>query len=123
MVVDTSIILAIFFNETHGEWAAMKLNEYSGEICMSTVNLAESCILIRDRLTGHGDEIIDQLLAAGIRFVPPDVNQARIAADARLRFPLNLGDCFVYALAATEDQSILTLDEDFRSVDRDVVLP
>lgn len=42
---------------------------------------------------------------------------ADIAARARLTFPLNLGDCFAYALARAEQCPILTLDEDFRAVD------
>jgi uncharacterized protein with PIN domain len=65
----------------------------------------------------------DRVLTLGLRYVPPSVEQARVAAQARLRFPLNLGDCFAYALAVEEDTSILTLDTDFRAVDRPVILP
>ena len=46
-----------------------------------------------------------------------------MAAEARLRYPLNLGDCFAYALAVEQGTSILTLDTDFRAVDRPVVMP
>ncbi|HEX3557202.1 MAG TPA: type II toxin-antitoxin system VapC family toxin [Thermoanaerobaculia bacterium] len=35
--------------------------------------------------------------------MPPDVEQARIVAEARFRYPLNLGDCFAYALAIIEN--------------------
>lgn len=51
------------------------------------------------------------------------IEQARVAAEARLRFPLNLGDCFAYALAKVERQAILTLDSDFRCLDVAVVIP
>jgi uncharacterized protein with PIN domain len=34
-----------------------------------------------------------------------------------------LGDCFAYALAKVEQCPILTLDEDFRGIDVDVVMP
>jgi hypothetical protein len=57
------------------------------------------------------------LLTSSIRFVPPDKSQAEIAADARMRLPLNLGDCFAYALAKSENCRILTLDDDFRETD------
>ena len=123
MVVDTSVILAVYFSEPDGAWAAEQLNEHAGQLRMSTVNLAEALILIRDRQPAMADELQDRLLASGICFVPPDVRQARIAAEARIRFPLNLGDCFAYALATVEDCPILTLDRDFRAVDRPVVLP
>ena len=36
---------------------------------------------------------------------------------------INLGDCFAYALAVTENLPLLTLDSDFRAVDIPVILP
>jgi uncharacterized protein with PIN domain len=90
---------------------------------MSTVNLAEALIRIRDRQPQLADQLEQQLLESGIRFVAPDVEQARLAAQARLRYPLNLGDCFAYALSIVEDCAILTLDEQFRRTDQPVVLP
>ena len=90
---------------------------------MSTVNLAEVLIRLRDRQPTLFPELQQRLLSSGIRFIPPDHAQAVIAAEARLRFPLNLGDCFAYALARAEQCPILTLDEDFRGVDVAVVIP
>jgi ribonuclease VapC len=123
MVVDTSVLLAIFFAEPHGEWAAGRLSEHAPELRMSTVNLAETMIRVRDRQPHLYEKIEAELLSSGIRFVPPDVRQAQVAAEARLRYPLNLGDCFAYALAVVEGCPILALDDDFRSVDRPVLLP
>ncbi|HEV7734642.1 MAG TPA: type II toxin-antitoxin system VapC family toxin [Candidatus Binatia bacterium] len=123
MVVDTSVLLAVLFDEPDAGWAAAQLTEHASELRMSTVNLAETLLLIRDRQPRDADEIETQITTSGIRFVAPDTQQARIAAQARLRFPLNLGDCFAYALAVAEDCAILTLDRDFRSVDRPVLLP
>jgi predicted nucleic acid-binding protein len=90
---------------------------------MSTVNLTEVLIRVRDKQPQLYDQLEARLLTSGIRFVPPDAAQARIAAWARLEYPLNLGDCFAYALAVAERCSILTMDRDFRSVDRPVLLP
>ena len=123
LVVDTSVVLCIFFAEPHAEWAAARLNEAAEDLCMSTVNLAEALIRLRDRQPELFPELETRLLASGIRFVAPDPAQAHLAAEARLRFPLNLGDCFAYALARTEGCPILTLDRDFRAVDCPVVLP
>jgi hypothetical protein len=69
---------------------------------MSTVNLAEALIRIRDRQPQRADELSAHLLNSGIRFIAPDEAQAAIAARARHAFPLNLGDCFAYALAAQQ---------------------
>ena len=123
MVVDTSIILAIYFDEAHGPWATDQLNSHSGQLRMSTVNLAEALIRIRDRQPALADELQQRLLTSGIRFVAPDEKQAQIAARARLKYPLNLGDCFAYALASEERCPLLTLDQDFRAIDLPVLLP
>jgi ribonuclease VapC len=123
MVVDSSVILAIFFAEPHASWAAQQLNDHPGSLCMSTVNLAEVLIRAKDRQPHQFERLELGLLGSGIRFVAPNVEQARIAADARLRYPLNLGDCFAYALAKSENSSILTLDQDFKSVDLPVLFP
>jgi ribonuclease VapC len=123
VVVDTSVILAAFFDEPHGAWAVSQLAQHAALLRMSTVNLAESLILIRDRQPALADDLESRLLTSGIRFVAPDTTQAQTAARARLRFPLNLGDCFAYALAVAEACPILTIDPDFRVVDRPVVRP
>lgn len=123
MVVDTSILLAILFAEPHARWAADRLEEYSGASLMSTVNLAEVLIILRDRQPVRYVDLEARILTGGIRFVAPGIEQSRLASAARLRYPLNLGDCFAYALAREEGTGILTLDADFRSVDVPVVLP
>lgn len=123
MVVDTSVLLTVFFDEPDAEWAAAQLSAYEPDLRMSTVNLTEALIRIRDRQPALAEDLEERILTSSIRFIPPDVRQATIAAAARLRFPLNLGDCFAYALACAEDCSILTTDRDFRRLDRPVVLP
>lgn len=90
---------------------------------MSTVNLTELLILVQDRQPQYAQEIIEKIFSSSIRFIPPSTEQAKIAALARLEYPLNLGDCFAYALAKVEGCSILTLDEAFRKTDLNVVLP
>lgn len=45
MVVDTSAILAVFFNEKNGPWVLDHLQANSGDLAMSTVNYAEVLIL------------------------------------------------------------------------------
>lgn len=123
MVVDTSALLAIFFNESYGPWASDRLMESKTALRMSTVNYAETLILIQDRQPQLFEELRTKLLRSAIRMVPPSVEQSEIAAEARLRFPLNLGDCFAYALAKQEDVALLTLDRDFRRTDLKLVLP
>ena len=123
MVIDASVLLAVMFGEAHGAWALRQLEKNAADLVMSTVNLTEVLIKLRKMSPGRYEAARGLLARKPIRYVAPDVAQAEIAADARLRYPLNLGDCFAYALAVVEDCAILTLDEDFRSVDRPILLP
>ena len=123
MVVDTSILLAIFFNEKFGPWAADQLRQNRNDLWMSTVNYAEALILIQDRQPQLFSGLREAIEVSSIRLAPPTAGHAETAASARLRYPLNLGDCFAYALAKHEDCALLTLDRDFRRTDLMVVLP
>jgi uncharacterized protein with PIN domain len=90
---------------------------------MSTVNLTETLIRLQDRQPQLFQELEEKLIYSGIRFVSPDIEQSKTAAKARIKFPLNLGDCFAYALAVQENCPILTLDKDFRRLNHMVIHP
>lgn len=121
MVLDTSSLLAVIFNEKHGPVIAQILENHASDLRMSTVNLAETLILIEDRQPQKFEEISEEILTSTIRFIPPSIRQSQIAAQARLKYPLNLGDCFAYALAKDEGVSLLTLDSDFAKSDISLV--
>lgn len=94
MVIDTSILLSIFFNEEHAIWSEEQLEHYRPALRMSTINLSETLIRIQDRQPQDFKDIKEVILSSGIRFVPPTVKQVIKSAEARMLFPLNLGDCF-----------------------------
>ena len=123
MVIDTSAILAIVFNEKHSLWVIQQLRSHKGDFFLSTVNFAEILIRVKDKNPKKGSEVKKILLESGVQLIAPSPSQAEIAADARLKFPLNLGDCFVYALAKERKCEILTLDSDFKKTDAKVVSP
>jgi ribonuclease VapC len=123
VVLDTSALLAVFFNETAGPWVAAHMEAHADVLLMSTVNYTELLILMQDRQPLPVAQIRDAMEQSSIRLIPPTSHQAELAAAARIRYPLNLGDCFAYALAKDEGCPVLTLDRDFRSTDVQVVLP
>ena len=123
MIIDTSILIAIFFNEDRGLEAAEILQKHRENLKMSTVNLSEVLILVEDRQPQSFDKISQELFSSGIQFVEPTVEDACTAAKARLKYPLNLGDCFAYALAKREGETLFTFDSDFRKTDIDVLIP
>lgn len=105
-------------------WCAKQLDETQGALRMSTVNLAECLILAEDRENAAAAQRMQATLESrGVALIPPDAEQARIAAQARHRYPLNLGDCFAYALAQVTGDTLLTLDRDFKGTDISVLLP
>ncbi len=123
MVVDTSALLAIFFNEKLGPWALDQLQAHADDLLMSTVNYAEVLILAQDRQAKSALQIRHSVESSSIGLIAPTARHAELAAGARLRYPLNLGDCFAYALAKEQECGLLTLDRDFRRADIAVILP
>lgn len=90
MVIDSSAILAVYFVEP-GHQAVAQIMRDSARLLMSTVNLTECLMRIRDKHPDRADELSQRLLQSGIDFIPVDIAQSILAADARNRFPLNLG--------------------------------
>lgn len=123
MIVDASALLAVLLDEPQGEWVVQTLENHQGPLQMGTVNLAETLIILADRRKQPLTVFEQQIYGTGITFVPTTVLHAQLAAQARHTFRINLGDCFAYALAVTENLPILTLDSDFQTVDVPVILP
>jgi ribonuclease VapC len=123
LVIDTSAILAVLFDESLQSWVIEKFEANRPHLRMSVVNYTEALILTSERFPDRVSMVERGLQASGIQLRPATARQAELAAAARLRYPLNLGDCFAYALAKDEDCPLLTLDRDFRRCDIEVVLP
>ena len=123
MVVDTSALLAVVFHESLGPWVVDQLQANREYLLMSSVNYAEVLMLLQSKQPTHAALIREAIEQTSIQVVPTTPTHAEIAAAARLKYPLNMGDCFAYALAKEEDCPLLTLDRDFRNTDITVVLP
>ena len=78
MIVDTSVVMAVLFDEPDARWAAAVMNEHAAALRMSTVNLAEALVGIRDRQPQLSEAVEARLLESSIRFVAPDIEQARL---------------------------------------------
>ena len=91
VVLDTSPLLALYLGEPTAEWAARQMQN-ADRLLTSTVNLAECLIILRSHQLSAFEALSQRLLASSIEFVPPDVSHSAIVADARIRYPLNLGD-------------------------------
>ena len=124
MVIDTSALLAILFNEPEAEHFEAALDADPTRL-MSAASLLETAIVVEARLGEAGGRELDLLLhQAQIVIVPFTAEQAETARTAyrtygKGRHPagLNYGDCFAYALAKTSSEPLLFKGSDFPQTD------
>ena len=130
MVIDTSAIIAILFDEPDQRRYGEAIEAATVRL-ISAVTRVELAFVIEGRKREAGRERLDrffQLTGAEIVAVTPQ--QAEIAVDAFRRFgqgrhraSLNIGDCFSYALAAATDHALLFKGDDFGRTDIRPALP
>ncbi len=126
VVVDASVLVAIFKSEADGIRLAERLVSYKRKVISAATWLeaAMVCKSASDKPGGESDfhRLIADLDVEVIAFTP---EHARLAFDAFKRFGkgrrtkagLNFGDCFVYALAKEMDAPLLFKGNDFAQTD------
>lgn len=124
MIIDTSALLAILYQEEDAEWFVTALVTASARR-MSAANFLEAAI----NVDAHGDPEASRQLdhfvrQAAIEIVPVTLEHAQIARQAYLDFgkgrhkaALNFGDCFAYALARATGEPLLFKGSDFPNTD------
>ena len=123
MIVDSSAVLAIFFEEPEAPDLVARLGA-AGAKSISAVNYLECAIKLDNAAEGASMELDAFLADAGIEIVAVTPSQARAARLAHRRFGrgrhparLNLGDCFAYALARETGEPLLAKGADFPATD------
>ena len=122
LVVDASALIAIYKREPEAGQVATLLDAYSVR-WISALTVTEVLIHLLGLQLITAAAFRSDLETFEIRMVDVDFELAAVAAQVRHLYPLNLGDCFVYALAKRTGGAILTLDYDFRNCDVTVVMP
>ena len=124
MIVDSSAILAILFNESDAESYAQAIT--AADACrISAANFVEVAIVVEAQTRASGSRQFDAFFRrAGIVIEPVTEEQAHVARQAytdfgkgRHKAGLNFGDCFAYALAKTTGETLLFKGEDFKRTD------
>lgn len=118
MVIDTSAIAAILFDEPDAAALEGKIVDDPVRL-MSAATFLEAALVIEARLGDPGGREFDLWLhRAEVEILPVDAEQADMARRAWRRFGrLNFGDCFSYALAAMRDEPLLFKGDDFTKTD------
>ena len=124
MVIDTSAVVAVLFNEPDAEIFERAIAD-AESACISAATALECSLVIEGRHGPAGAGKLDLLLAEqGIEIVPFDEEQIAFARAAFRRFGrgrhpagLNFGDCFAYALAKARALPLLFKGADFSQTD------
>ena len=130
MVVGTSAIVAILFNEPDARVYADAMSSAATRM-ISAVTRVELAFVIEGRKGEAGRADLEKLMSAGeFEIVAVTAHQAMAAIDAFRRFgrgrhraALNIGDCFAYALAPILDEPLLFKGDDFALTDLRSALP
>jgi ribonuclease VapC len=124
MVLDSSAIIAILFEEEEAERFAQTIERASVRL-LSVVNWVEAALVVLARKGEQGFSDLERFIAdAAIDRVPIDSASGGLAIAAfrdfgRGRHParLNFGDCFAYALAKATGEPLLFKGGDFALTD------
>lgn len=125
MVVDTSSILAVLFQEADANRHAEAMETVEQPL-VSAATVVEAGLVLTAR---HGPEasalLWDFLREGGFQIEPVTTEQATLALEAFANFGkgrghpagLNYGDCFAYALAKAMGAPLLFKGKDFAHTD------
>jgi ribonuclease VapC len=124
MVIDTSVLVAILYNEPETERFADAISRDPIRL-VSAASVLEATMVVQSELGEAGWDDLDALLArSGIEIVAFTAEQLEIAREAFRRYGkgrhpagLNFGDCFSYALARHAGEKLLFKGDDFARTD------
>jgi ribonuclease VapC len=125
MVLDTSAIIAIIFNENECDNFS-RLTAANPLLAVSAVSIHEASIVTAGKKRDpNAARLVDNFIRdLVIEVVPVDLASAHAARAAYFRFGkgyhpagLNLADCFPYALAKARDEPLLFKGSDFLKTD------
>jgi ribonuclease VapC len=124
MIIDTSAIIAVLFNEEDAKVYAHLIAQ-SDTRRISAATFVETAIVVETQTKTSGSRQLDAFLRqAEIAIEPVTEEHAHIARQAFIDFGkgrhpagLNYGDCFSYALAKATGEPLLFKGKDFSKTD------
>ncbi len=124
MILDSSAILAVLFDEPEREDFLRRILD-SPTVGVGTPTLVETSIVLSARLGDAASSVVAGWVErAGLVVISFDESHWSVAADAWLRYgrgrhpaALNLGDCLAYATAKMSDLPLLCKGNEFPQTD------
>ncbi len=123
IVFDSWAVLAYL----QGEASALKVRdillspENGGALLMSVVNLGEIWYAIARRISSEEADIsVQEVMNWGIEVVDADWTLSRQAAVFKSKYKISYADAFAAALAKTRDAVLLTGDNEFKQIEKEI---
>ena len=124
MVIDTSAIIAILFEEPERARFAASI-EGAAVRLLSAATFVEATFVVEGRKGRPAERMVDRFVEEGeIEVLPVTIEHAQLACAAFRSFGkgrhaagLNLGDYFAYALAKASGEPLLFKGDDFSKTD------
>lgn len=124
MIIDTSALLAILFDEVDAKDYADAISGADVRL-ISAANYLEAGIVVDNQIGAAAGRQLDALISrADVRVDSVTRTHADVARQAYLEFGkgnhpagLNFGDCFAYALSKTTGLPLLFKGDDFSRTD------
>lgn len=121
MAVDTSALMAVILNEEKGADCTVHL-ERESELLISALTVAEALIVSDSRtIAGEMRKLLDGLGFEAVSVTPISARRVmeiyRRWGKGRHEAGLNLGDCFCYDDAKTNNCSLVLVGDDFSKTD------
>lgn len=129
MVIDTSVLLHIFFEEPQWDMSVAYLLRQESRL-LSVASLIEAQAVIAGRTSSDALAVLDRLLLdLRVEPVALSAKQAHLARLAYLRYgkgqghkaQLNYGDVMSYALAKDRHEILAFVGDDFNHTDLEVI--
>jgi ribonuclease VapC len=124
MVIDTSALAAIFFDEPERQIFLNAITAAGSRLISAATILETGIVLEGRRGEAAGREFDLFVVRANLEVVPVDAEQADLARSAWRKYgkgrhpaALNFGDCFSYALAKFSGEPLLAKGSDFGLTD------
>ena len=124
MIIDTSAVIAVLFDESDAATYANAIAK--ADTCrMSAATFVEVSMVVEAQTKSSGSRQLDAFMRrAGVTIEPVTEEHAHLARQAftdfgkgRHRAGLNFGDCFSYALAKATGEPLLFKGRDFANTD------
>lgn len=124
IVVDTSALIAMLFEEGDAEMFRAAINAHRGDMLIAAPTLLETMMVLEGKGYDARAILPPIIVAAGMTVAPFSSDLAEFAHAAFLRFgkgrhpaKLNFGDCMAYALAWSIGAPLLFKGGDFALTD------